>query len=321
MTMCLSLCASLGCSAVVSPDPNRLAGGADADALGLDAALPSTDAFVPSGSDAIVSPQPDAYVPPGVDASAPPDAWTPRIDAGPPPTCMEGLSRCEGGVLVVCRGGVESRTDCSEMGAYCDSGRCRPWACEPGSVRCSRDGSGVVQCDDRGASTRYVRCETGCDPVTASCRGATTGCGTLPAIELGSSERFDLCAGTGATTFTRAEGCGASSMASSPDRTFALTLAERTTIEVDLRDVDPSVGIDTVVYLRRACDDAASQIACSDDVPCEESDISMGCSGGVQVRQSRFTVTLEAGTYYVVADAFRYDSFGCGVVELRVSTP
>jgi hypothetical protein len=191
----------------------------------------------------------------------------------------------------------------------------------PGSVRCSRDGSGVVQCDDRGTGTSYTRCDAGCDPATSTCRGTTSACDALPTIAVGDTERFDLCEAGGATTFARAEGCGAGSMASSPDRTFALTLDERTTVVVDLRDVDPSVGIDTVVYLRRACDDASSQIACDDDVPCAESDIGSGCASGVQVRQSRFTVTLEAGTYYIVADAFRYDAFGCGEVELRVRTP
>lgn len=307
---------SAACSAIVAPDPTRLGG---------------IDAAVPPGVDAGPVAAPDAFVPPGADAWSPgaPDAWSPPgTDVGVPPApdafvpgCVDGAVRCEGEVRVVCRGGLEAREDCAAGGAYCEGGACIPWACMPGSARCSRDGSGVVQCDDRGTATSYSRCDAGCDPVTGTCRGATTGCDALPSIALGDTRSIDLCAAGGASTFTRTDGCGASGTSASPDQTFVLTLRERTTVEVDLRDVDPTVGIDTIAYLRRACDDATSQLACSDDVPCAESDIPTGCSGGVQVRQSRFTVTLEAGTYYVVADAFRYDSFGCGEVELRVTTP
>jgi hypothetical protein len=307
---------SAACSAIVAPDPARLGGVDAAVPPGVDAGLPaSPDAFVPA-TDAWSPEPPDAWAPPETDAGIPP-----RPDAFVPPTCVEGAMRCEGETRVVCRGGVEAREDCAAAGAYCEGGACVPWACMPGSVRCSRDGSGVVRCDDRGTASSYERCPAGCDATTGSCAGTTTSCADLPTIALGDTRRIDLCAAPGDTTYAPAMGCGSMTRAASADQTFALTLRERTTVEIDLRDVDPSVGIDTVAYLRRACDDAASQLGCSDDVPCADSDITTGCSGGVQVRQSRFQVTLEAGTYYVVADAFRYDSFDCGEVELRVRTP
>ena len=84
---------------------------------------------------------------------------------------------------------------------------------------------------------------------------------------------------------------------------------------MDLRDEDDSAAIDTILYLRTNCEDAGSQFECSDDVPCDESDVEFGdCSGELQVRQSRIDVTLEAGSYTVVADHLRYRDFGCGRV-------
>jgi hypothetical protein len=187
-------------------------------------------------------------------------------------------------------------------------------------MMCSGDGSGIVTCTPDGTSVRYSPCPAGCDPTTNAC--ATMGaCSDLPEIALGDTQRIDLCAAEGMTSYVGTDGCRAMSDAASNDATFALTIEEPTTVELDLRDVDPTVGIDTILYVRRECDVPDTQLACSDDVPCSESDITSGCSGGVQVRQSRITIRLEPGTYYVVADALRYSGFDCGEVELRVDTP
>ncbi len=80
-----------------------------------------------------------------------------------------------------------------------------------------------------------------------------------------------------------------------------------------------------ILYIRRACDDPSSQIVCADDVPCMASTAEPpACFGEVDVRQSRVTVTLPAGTYYVFVDAFEYTSSGidftCGTVELSVTS-
>ena len=297
------------CSAIASPDPSRLAGGVDSGRPVL-----MLDAFVPPGVDAGLPATPDAFVPPGADAFSPPP-----IDAFTPMSCVDGPPRCEGNVRVVCASGVESREDCTARGAFvCEAGSCEPRTCTPGTTSCSRDGSGVVTCNASGTSLGYMRCAMGCDPATAMCRGSSTSCPGIPTVGIGDTHRIDLCASDDTTTPTPAEGCSAGSRADSGDAMFALTVASRTRVTLDLRDVDSSVGIDTVVTLRRACDDPASQLACSDDVPCMGSDIPSGCSSGVQVRQSRVTVDLEPGTYYVVADAYVYDSFECGEVELRI---
>ena len=292
-----------GCSALVAPDPTRL--GSIDSGLAPDASGPIPDAFVPPGVDAhLVSP--DAWSP------IPVDAWT--------PTCVEAATRCEGSFQVTCVGGRETRTDCAAMGLECRGGACSGTVCMPGSVMCSGDRSGIVTCTPDGASVRFSPCPMGCDPTTNTC-AMSGACSGLPAIGLGDTRRIDLCAADGMTTYVRADGCGAMSDADSNDATFALTIREPTTVELDLRDVDPTVGIDTILYVRRACDASDSQLACSDDIPCTESDITSGCSGGVQVRQSRITLRLEPGTYYVVADALRYSEFDCGEVELRVGTP
>ncbi len=314
----VSLAALTGCSAVISPDPSRLFGD-------LDGGLAQPDAFVLEGVDAFV-PQVDAYVPEGVDADLrPADAWAPDAvdplepDAYSPMGCVDG-SRCEGEVAVVCIAGIERRTNCASEGLICEAAVCRPMRCVPGTSFCSADGTGLVTCNDDGSGMTFSSCPTGCDPGATTCRGGGS-CAGLPTIALGDTRRIDLCASGGSNSYARSETCNAMSESDSRDATFLLTIREATAVEVDLRDVDPTVGIDTIVYLRRTCTDAASQIACSDDIPCSESDLMTGCSGGLQVRQSRFTTRLEPGTYAIVADAFRYSGFDCGQVELRVGTP
>jgi hypothetical protein len=225
---------------------------------------------------------------------------------------------CEGETRVVCRGGTLVREDCAAMGAFCEAGMCRPRVCTPGSRMCSWDRRSSIECNDRGSASTTTMCSTFCEGSTGACSSGSTGCFLLPSIGVGGSQRFDLCDETDGDTYTPGGGCPASTRANAGDRTFQLRIDRTQTVLIDLRDVDSGAAIDTVVYVRRTCDDASTQLGCDDDVPCAESDITTGCSGEVQVRQSRLVLTLEPGTYYIVADAIGYDSFGCGLVELRV---
>jgi hypothetical protein len=286
----LLLLTTSGCSALVSPDPSRL-GSADSGRAPL-------DAFAPIGTDA------DRLEP---DTGA--------FDAAISPTCLEGTVRCEGSVRVACEGGREVTTDCAASGLRCEAGACL--RCAPGSVACAGDGTGLLTCAPDGASARFTPCPGGCDPAARAC-APTDPCRDLPAIRLGDRERVDLCEALGRTSYVRSAACGAMSDAESNDATFALTLAEPTMVDIDLRDIDPEAAVDTIVYVRRVCDAADTQIACGDDIPCSESDISGGCDRGVQVRQSRIRARLEAGTYFIVVDALVYRDFDCGEVELRV---
>ncbi|WP_236515531.1 hypothetical protein [Sandaracinus amylolyticus] len=264
------------------------------------------------GPDAGTTPDVDAGTQPGADAGS-------RIDA--PSGCTPGATRCEGEVLVTCEDGAEQRDDCAALGAYCDEGTCFERVCEPGSRSCSSDLRSVIECDARGSAETEIPCSLLCDRSSATCLLEGGSCEGLPTIEVGGNQRFSLCSESDDETHASSGDCGGS-RADVGDRTFALTIPSGGFYVIDLRDVDGTRSIDTVVYLRSTCDDGDTQIACDDDVPCTESDPTIGgCAGGVQVRQSRIAQRLEAGTYYVVADAFEYEAFGCGMVELRVRAP
>jgi hypothetical protein len=334
------------CSAIVAPDTTRLgepspgrdAGGLDAprpDAADVDGGPgedgggrdggPGLDGGplpIDGGTDAGPAP-----IDAGRDAGpAPIDAGPPPFDAGTdagrdggPPLCIDGTESCVGDLRRVCVGGVIRDENCTSSGAYCEGGVCLPWVCEPGSTACSADFRSVERCDARGAASTTESCGSGfCDPTSGACGTLPAACASLPAITLGSPARFSLCTVSDGDTYTPVGDCAGGVRANSGDRTYQLRIDSTRTVTFDLRDVDSGTAIDTVVYVRRVCDDAATQLGCDDDVPCLESDIMTGCSGGVQVRQSRLTLTLDPGVYYVVADAIEYDVFNCGTVELRV---
>lgn len=105
---------------------------------------------------------------------------------------------------------------------------------------------------------------------------------------------------------------------------FRLEVPFAQEVTIELTDNDTMRAIDTIVYVRRTCDDGTTQVACDDDVPCDSSTVPSGelCIGGVDVRQSRIVTRLAAGTYYVVLDAFEYRrdmvAFTCGQVRLSI---
>lgn len=314
-----------GCSAIVSPDGSALdPDGPPADA-GADAVVPPTDSSVPP-SDSSVPPAdssvPDSTVPPA-DSSVPPDA-----------SCT-GPARCEGNVLVSCVAGRRQRLDCGGDVCNAATASCEPPAgfCTPGSRRCLNDRESAV-CNADGLSETPVACPFSCNAATGACMTdpPPPTCGDLPVVEDGDTHRIDLCStGDDETHQPDGDGCPATSRADSGDAIFELLVDRRRRVRIDLRD-DDSAAIDTIVYVRNSCTTIAgvgAQIACSDDIPCADSDISTGCpggGGGTQVRQSIIDETFEAGTYYIVVDAFEYttgggSAFECGQVRLSVDFP
>lgn len=276
------------CSAIIEPDPSRL-GGEPAD--------------------------PDAG--PGYDADVP------RPDAGPPRPCTSSGSRCEGEVLVSCVDGLESRVSCTERESLCVENRCEPWVCPPSSRECTADGRGLLVCNARGDNQTLTPCERGCNRETNTCVTIAPRCTIgVPRIAVGGSASVDLCAETDDDTHQPGTNCPREQRASAGDGTFVLTITEATNVAIEVSDTDRDRAVDTVVYLRRTCDEQGSQIACSDDVPCETSTLPGPACTGVEVRQSRIFWRLEPGTYYIVVDAFEHDTgstrFGCGVVQLSV---
>lgn len=76
--------------------------------------------------------------------------------------CTPGTTRCAGDTLLSCDPfGSWTFEDCDALNAYCDPSAtpsCEPRLCEPGSRTCSANLASVLQCDDRGASTRRTDC-------------------------------------------------------------------------------------------------------------------------------------------------------------------
>lgn len=71
-----------------------------------------------------------------------------------------------------------------------------------------------------------------------------------------------------------------------PDRLYTFAIGEATEFTA------VASGFDTTLYLRADCDDGASELACNDDVDYPSN---LG---------SRISVSLNAGTYFLVLDAF-----------------
>ncbi len=261
-----------------------------------------------------------------------PDTTVPPLECEPGSTACEGpllltcaddgtweRSRCEG--REVCRTAADGSAACGEAGAN---------ICEPLALRCSPTEPALQQCTERGIAWETVeRCDGTCDPDTLSCVEDTDppdpeACEDIETIEPGSF-RVDLCGAGNDTELQPTEDgeCGESA-GEGEDLIFAFTLDEPATVILEALDDDDTAAIDTIVAIRSACDRVASQVACHDDVPCNEATEfdPRSCSGDRQPRHARIVTSLEAGTWYAVIDHFDYSrngtSFRCGEVDVRL---
>lgn len=235
-------------------------------------------------------------VEPGPDVPQPDDV--PRVPADTPPGCGP-TPRCEGETLVTCEMDREARRDCGATDAYCEAATCVPRACMPGAVRCM--GAAEHRCDGRGATESVTDCARGCVATSGCAPETACALSVLGSTGLG-TRRVDTCGqGDDATHET---GC------SRTDRTGAdlivrLEVPTRADYRIELR---PTGGADAVLYLRRACADPGSEVACDDDT-----------AAGFG---SRLDVTLDPGDYFLVLDSFR-DGEGpdgrCGEMDLDVA--
>ncbi|MFK7986955.1 MAG: hypothetical protein AB8I08_13100 [Sandaracinaceae bacterium] len=313
--LCTCLLA-LGCSAVVNPDDSRLGDEPDGGGIVItDSGIRLMDAG---------NPLPDGSPPPEDGGPPPPE------DGGPPMMC-EGDPRCAGDVLVSCsEDGFVQRRDCAEEDAFCEGAECNPQNCEPGEARCNGSFSASFVCDDRGVGEVRMNCDRGCAFSTGRCRGddpPPTTCEDIDSISVGGDDEVDLCDRANGTSYIGGEDCRGDSDADSGEQVYRLTLTEDTNVEIEVYDIDEGRAVDTVVYLRRSCENADSQIACADDVPCGESDFPGGprCIGegeGEEVRQSILRARLAEGEYFIVVDAHDYRSgatfYSCGEVRVEV---
>ncbi len=300
------LALAAGCSALVEPDLDRLGPPED-----FDAGSGTADAGAMPGTDGGAMPGDDAGPPVGMDGGAP---------------CTSGEAECRGDTLVTCAGGVESPRDCQAESAFCAMRECRPWVCAPSSRVCSEDGSASLACNARGSREQRVECVGGaCDRATGACGDAPPDCAGYPELAPGDTVTQDLCAEPDANTFVPQADCDGDLRAASGDRIYALRIERSGRYRIELADDDLLRGIDTILYLRRVCDDPRSQLACSDDTPCSGGGfpIPTGCMDGIDPGRSRLELDLAPGTYYVATDAYVYmledgRESECGPVRLTV---
>ena len=242
--------------------------------------------------------------------------------------CVPNSTDCDGDVLLTCAsdGSAVGRTRCSARGQVCveepSGASCGDPICAPSVWECVSD-TDSAQCNETGGAFALAEaCSDGCDSTTGRCAGVVpvVECAAfeVEAIEPG-THFFDLCNASNTAEHSEQNDCSPGGAESGGDGIFSITLDRPTQISLDLRDEDGSAAIDTIMYLRTVCDDPGSQVDCSDDVPCGESDVPAGdCSGDVQVRQSRIDRRLDPGTYYLWIDHLNYRNFGCGDVRLVV---
>ncbi len=254
------------------------------------------------------------------------------LDVGPPEQdlgdrlCFPNTTECDGDVLLTCNdeGSAVGRTRCSARGQVCveedGGGYCGEPICAPDVWQCVADNESA-QCNTTGGGYAVAEvCPDGCDTATGRCAGLPeeTLCTEFDVEPIApGTYLFDLCNATDTAQHVEQNDCGEGGASSGGDGIFSFTLDRPSQVYFDLRDEDDNAAIDTIMYIRSACDDPSSQVDCSDDVACDDSDVEFGdCSGGLQVRQSRIERRLNPGTYYLWIDQLSYQNFGCGQVRL-----
>ena len=247
-----------------------------------------------------------------------------------PPVCEPSSTSCVGNVLITCAsdGSALGRTRCSSTAQICATdadGRsgCIDPVCTPAAAYCV-DAVTRGICDGTGAGPASTEvCPAGCNGTTGACNALPgAGCTVEDStpIVVGALLEFDLCgAGDDVESVGGTNDCTGGYMSDDEDAIFELTLDAPATLLFDLQDADSTRAVDTLLYLRSTCDVAESELVCADDILCADSDITNGCTGEVQPRQSQFEATLDAGTYYIVAEQFTRSTFTCGNVQLSVT--
>jgi len=247
----------------------------------------------------------------GIEGADAPGLDAPPIDGGgapdvpPPPdtgvVCASPEARCEGEILVTCADGLFMRDDCGARAAYCETTGCVPQACAPNAVSC--DGIEETRCDPRGTAATTSGCPRGCT--------AAVGCNPQTACSL-------TVQGTVGVGVSRVDTCGAGDdsvfnddctrvIRSGPDVIARLEVPVRANYRIELRRIIS--GTDPVLYIRTACADGASELACNDDA-------------FSSTFSSRIDITLDPGDYFLMLDTFRDDDEvleeRCGMMDISV---
>jgi len=202
-----------------------------------------------------------------------------------------GADHCEGETRVVCDMGTPRRQVCTALSAYCDDSSgaplCVEWVCTPNASSCSST-TEETRCDARGVSETLLDCARGCDATTGACRPEKPCELTVDGTITTGRITLDNCSGgddaTPVTGCTRVDISGG-------DRILRLDVPVANTYRIDFNDVAGGADLDALVYLRTACADRGSELACNDDRP--------------GTRNSRIELHLEPGEYFIILDSFR----------------
>lgn len=168
----------------------------------------------------------------------------------------------------------------------------------PDGPRCPECGNGR---DDDGDGAIDYPDEPGCDHAADEREREAGSCGALVDVM-----NLDLGPGLSAEATGRADAQGDSGLISpvcggaGQETVFAVTVTER--VRLVITTDFPDTSLDTVIYVRSQCRDAATELGCNDD------------AGGTR---STLDLVLEPGVYHVVVDA--YDASASGSFRVRVT--
>jgi hypothetical protein len=175
-------------------------------------------------------------------------------------------------------------------------------ACGGGtSVRCATAASPSVFNRNLPAGDYWVLVDTSVEtshslvatfgPPTTACDGAT-----VVTVDYTSSSTFTYTY-TGTTAGRPADFTPTACVSGTgPDQPFQLVVPVRSAVAIN----SSTTGYDGALYLRSSCDVASSQIDCDDDCGSTSSSCLPSSGSG--------TLTLEAGTYYIIQDAYSTSS-------------
>ncbi len=172
----------------------------------------------------------------------------------------------------------------------------------PSGPSCPECGNGVDDDDD--GEIDFAGMDTGCtsaaDTTEFQFDGDACGPGT-PVSPLPVSGVVTGALNAGASNTTTV--CGAGDVGTGPEVAYVVTL-DRPMQLVASTDF-PGTTIDTVVYVRRVCNDAGSQVACSDNVD------------GANTR-STISIALPPGSYYIIVDGKTPAALGAYVLVVNL---
>jgi large repetitive protein len=156
----------------------------------------------------------------------------------------------------------------------------------PAGAGCPECGNG--QDDDGDGMIDFSGGDTGCEAAGDDTEFSfdPNACGAgVPVTMMPASGTVsgNLAAGPSHLTTT----CGGGTLGNGPEVAFVINVMRPSTL-VATTDF-PGTTFDTVLYLRRACTEQGSQLACNDDVP---------GSG-----RSTLTITVQPGSYFIVVDS------------------